>query len=91
MDNQSNVNRTSGLPASAPGAAAEPKAVTWPKPIRLLRLPVVCDRTARSRSGIYADVKAGTFPAPVRISARCVGWREEDIDAWIQSKYKVGA
>lgn len=37
-----------------------------------------------SRSSFYALVAAGKAPRPVRISARRVGWRVEDLRAWIK-------
>ena len=68
------------------GATFTPK-----KPGKLLRLPAVEERTGLKKSSIYAGVKAGTFPAPVRLSARAVGFREEDLDRWICERVKVGA
>ena len=60
------------------------------KPGKLRRLPFVMDATGFGKSSIYAGVKAGTFPAPVRLSARAVGWREEDIDKWIGERVSTG-
>lgn len=65
-------------------------AITPARPGKLLRLPLVEDRTGAKKSSIYAWVKARTFPAPVRLSARAVGWREEDIDRWISERATVG-
>ena len=67
------------------GATFTPK-----KPGKLLRLPRVVDITALGKSSIYAGVKSGTFPAPVRLSARAVGWREEEIDRWVSERVKIG-
>ena len=60
--------------------------VTPTRPEKLIRLPVVEDRTGQKKSSIYAGVKADTFPAPVRLSARAVAWRESDIDCWIAER-----
>lgn len=60
------------------------------KPGKLLRLPLVEERTGLRKSSLYAGAKAGTFPAPVRLSARAVAWREEDIDRWMSNRVKVG-
>ena len=30
--------------------------------------------------------KDPTFPRKIRFSARCVGWRKEDLDAWLALK-----
>jgi len=67
------------------GTTLKPK-----KPGKLLRLPRVMDITALGKSSIYAGVKSGTFPTPVRLSARAVGWREEDLEKWVSERVKVG-
>lgn len=61
-------------------------------PDRLLRLKTVLDRTGLSRSTMYRKMDAGTFPRNVRISARCVGWRESAVEAWMRNPmfYDVG-
>jgi prophage regulatory protein len=58
---------------------------------RLLRLPVVEEKTGLKKSTIYAGAKDKTFPAPVRLSARCVAWREFEVDRWIAERVRVGA
>ena len=68
-----------------------PIAVVPAKPGNLLRLTYVEARTALKKSSIYAGVKNCTFPAPVRLAARAVAWREEDIDRWICERVKKGA
>lgn len=68
----------------------EKHGATPRQPLKLLRLPLVEDRTGAKKSSIYAWVKAGTFPAPVRLSARAVGWREEDIERWVSERVTVG-
>lgn len=50
---------------------------------RILRLKAVLDRTGLSRSTLYRKVERGSFPQQVRISERCVGWREIDIEQWL--------
>lgn len=60
------------------------------KPGRLLRLPAVLELTGLGKSSIYAGVKAGTFCVPYRLSARAVGWREEDINRWISERLTTG-
>ena len=60
------------------------------KPGKLLRLPAVEERTGLKKSTIYSGVCAGTFPAPVRLSARAVAFREEDIDRWISDRVTTG-
>lgn len=74
------------VPASPDGGA-----ITAPrKPGKLYRLPAVEERTGFKKSSVYAGVKAGTFPCPVRLSARAVAWREEDLDKWVSERVKSG-
>ncbi len=61
-------------------------SVTPSRPAKLIRLPVVEDRTGLGKSSIYAGIRARTFPAPVRLSARAVAWNERDIDQWIAER-----
>ncbi len=53
---------------------------------KILRLPVVKDRTGLSRSSIYEKIAARRFPKPISLGARAVGWLESDIEAWIASR-----
>jgi len=57
--------------------------VTPAKPGKLVRLPYVETQTGLKKSTIYAGMRAGTFPLSIRLTARAVAWREEDIDRWI--------
>lgn len=90
-----NLNESTQQPVqSLHGALSQPNDSRVPatpaKPGMLLRLPAVMMRCGLGRSSIYAGVKAGTFVAPVRLSARAVGWREEEIDRWVSERVKIG-
>jgi len=50
---------------------------------RIIRMPEVCRKTGKGKSGIYADIAAGRFPAPIKIGKRASGWVEEEIEQWI--------
>ena len=52
-------------------------------PKKILRLPVVLDRTGLSRSTVYLRVTEGRFPRPVSLGARAVGWIETEVEEWI--------
>lgn len=54
-------------------------------PDRILRLNAVLDRTGLSRSTLYRKMKGGTFPRNIKLSARCAGWRESAIEAWLHN------
>lgn len=60
--------------------------VTPVKPGRLIRLPIVEEMTSLKKSTIYALCAAGKMPAPVRLSARAVAWRIEEIERWISER-----
>lgn len=49
----------------------------------LYHIKTVVNKTSLSKSTIYRLVKESSFPRPVQISARRVGWRQSDIDAFI--------
>ncbi|WP_082579863.1 AlpA family transcriptional regulator [Pelomonas sp. Root1444] len=51
-----------------------------------LRLPVVLRRTGLGRSTIYRMIANKEFPGQVRIGARAVAWRQNDIDEWIDAR-----
>lgn len=51
----------------------------------LWKLPAVLQKFPVSRSAWLAGVKAGRYPAPVRLSARSVAWRADDIRALVAS------
>jgi prophage regulatory protein len=52
---------------------------------RILNIREVCALNSLSRASIYRGVAAGTFPRPVRLTSagRRVGWRSEDVQAWM--------
>jgi prophage regulatory protein len=52
----------------------------------VLRLPTVRQRTGLGRSTIYSRIALGKFPRPIRLSERCVGWLENDIEAWLDER-----
>lgn len=58
---------------------------------RILRRPDVEARTGLSRSTIYHWMKEGTFPKPVALGARLVGWRERDVQSWLEARLSKGA
>lgn len=52
---------------------------------RLIRLTEVLERTGFSRSTWYrVSARDPRFPQPIKISARCIAFREADIDALIE-------
>jgi prophage regulatory protein len=56
----------------------------------VIRLPGVVAKTGLSRSSIYAAIGKNQFPASIPLGARAVGWLESDIDAWLESRIRLG-
>ena len=52
----------------------------------LLRLPQVEQSCGLKKSAIYAQIKEGKFPRPVKLGARSVAWRSNEVDEWIQAR-----
>ena len=55
----------------------------------IIRMPDVLAVTGLSRSTIWRLSRSGQFPSPIRLSARAVGWRSSDVQAWITHREKV--
>jgi prophage regulatory protein len=53
---------------------------------KILRLPAVLEATGLKRTSLYALRRDGEFPQPVKIGKRCVGWRQGDIQNWIDQR-----
>lgn len=53
---------------------------------QFLSLEGVKAKTTLGKSCIYKKMSDGSFPKNVKISARKVAWREEDILAWMNNQ-----
>lgn len=64
---------------------------TESRSVKIFRLPEVATLTGLARSTIYAKLSQRSryfdpsFPSPVRLGQRTVGWRADEISAWISS------
>jgi prophage regulatory protein len=58
---------------------------------RFLRLKKVTEQTGYGRTSIYEMAKQGRFPKPYQLGPRAVGWLADEVDAWIESRIRVGA
>ena len=54
--------------------------------MRIIRTEDLTRRLGLSRATIFRNVKAGRFPAPIKISQRAIGWRIDDVEAWIAAQ-----
>ncbi|MBA2920651.1 AlpA family phage regulatory protein [Sphingomonas sp. MAH-20] len=52
---------------------------------RILRISTVLAKTGLSRSTMYRKIDQGTFPRQVKISDRCAGWYESEVEAWLRN------
>jgi prophage regulatory protein len=56
--------------------------------IKLLRISDVANKTTLAKSTIWLKMARGEFPKPSKLSAAINVWKESDIDAWIEGKFK---
>lgn len=54
------------------------------QPTRLIRLPIVMQRTGYGKAWIYRLISMGRFPRPVKIGIRAIAFVESEVDDWIQ-------
>ncbi|MBU3696567.1 AlpA family transcriptional regulator [Dechloromonas sp.] len=55
---------------------------------KVLKKKDVIAITGLSNSSIYLYIKAEKFPKPIKLGARRVGWKESEIQEWIDDKTK---
>ena len=53
---------------------------------RMLRFADVIARTGLSRTTLWRLERVGAFPKRIRLGANSVGWIEEEVDDWINSR-----
>lgn len=67
-----------------------------PSATRVLRMRQLRERVGLSRSSIYAKLSPGSkyhdplFPRPIKLGLAAVGWREEDVQSWLDLKRDKG-
>lgn len=56
-----------------------------PAPIRYIRLDEVMHRSGLARATVYQKMSQRTFPVAHKLGAgaRSVGWRSDQLDAWL--------
>jgi len=57
-----------------------------PEDVALLRLPAVMALTGYKRTAIYEKITKGEFPGAIRLGARAVAWRSDEVHAWIRGR-----
>ncbi|CAN2528752.1 helix-turn-helix transcriptional regulator [Burkholderia pseudomallei] len=53
---------------------------------KILRISSVLDCVGVKKTTLYRWIKEGNFPAPIQLGARSVGWRQCDVEQWIESR-----
>lgn len=53
---------------------------------KLIRLPKVIEKTGKSRTRIYEDIKNNSFPKQIKTGIRTVAWIEREIEEWIEAQ-----
>ncbi|WP_259741263.1 AlpA family transcriptional regulator [Pseudomonas fluorescens] len=66
------------------------------KTMQILRMAEVTRRVGLSKSTIYDRINPkstrydDTFPKPIKIGLSAIGWLEEHINSWIESRITLG-
>ena len=89
------TSRTESLDRSVSGASVAVRpptsAVAAHAPaVKLLRFPVVRERTGLSRSTIWRLERRGEFPKHHRIAPNIVAWSELEVSRWIEERLGDG-
>ncbi len=53
---------------------------------RVLRRDEMLSVVRLSQATVYRLIGRGEFPEPVQLGPRAVGWRESDVEAWLNSR-----
>jgi prophage regulatory protein len=54
--------------------------------VRILKQPETSRLTGLPKSSLYRLESRGQFPARVRLSESSIGWRSDEVQAWIDSR-----
>ncbi len=58
---------------------------------KVMRMPDLTGYVGLSRASIYAMMDRGEFPRPIKLGERAVGWKSDDVDAWLASRPTASA
>ena len=54
--------------------------------IRILTMKQVCELTTYTAQHIYRLIRAGKFPRPIRLGLNRIGFRQVEIEAWMDAR-----
>jgi prophage regulatory protein len=76
--------RRNDPPPALPVSSLPPNQPTALSPSeRLLRLPELVRTIGVSRATVYRYIGSGRLPPPLKLSTRCIPWRDSEITAWM--------
>ncbi len=58
-------------------------------PLRVLRLPQVCNMTGLGKTMIYLLQSERQFPQRIKLSTRAVGWLEGEVQEWLMKRVEA--
>lgn len=53
---------------------------------QIFRIKTVCEITGLPKSTVYAKMLNGEFSRPIKLGRRAVGWKSEELQAWISNQ-----
>jgi len=53
---------------------------------KIIRIKDLCKKLGISRTSIYRYMKLNKFPRPIVLSTNTIGWKECEIDEWVESR-----
>ncbi len=56
---------------------------------RTIRASAVVDATGLSRVTLWRKIAKGQFPAPVQLGKNSIGFYEDEVAAWLESRPRV--
>lgn len=54
--------------------------------VRVLRMKHLVDKVGLSKCTIYKKMKIGLFPQSFPLTGKAVGWREDEVNEWIENQ-----
>ncbi|RAS21508.1 helix-turn-helix transcriptional regulator [Paraburkholderia bryophila] len=55
-------------------------------PTRIIRIATVLERTGLKKTCIYRLIKNGQFPSSIKLSHKCAGWVESEVNDWLNNR-----
>jgi prophage regulatory protein len=59
--------------------------------LKIIRFPELIELIGLSRARIYQLMADDLFPKPIKLSVRAVGWKQADIQKWLDEREVVSS